>query len=380
MLPTDLYRDIIESLDHDYDRTTLLATAQCCALLRVESQRILFRSTTGRIWHGEDQVQRYKLFLEAILGAPKRLALYVRDLDQRGIGWEPGYMVGRATNSFHYKASAQVYKMTGLALPIMVNLKRLSFKPFRANPSAHILCQCTFQLEVFEWWQPNCESELVSSFFPHQNALRHITVFWQTDTKLPNNILPKLMSVRGSLSALIAFTEAMGPGKTLAFDYLNTNGSTDRDLGAQRVIKALHSIQYLRTPIEHHLPLISQGNTLPESIVLLDITLIGSATNVDFLNYTPPTLRALVLRRHDWPQSLSQHEMDRMALAAFIHCPSLQYVDIFPIPSARAQRIPRPRPGEVAGESASIAVTFLDEEKADWEWWERHSFETETSA
>lgn len=60
----------------------------------MESQRVLFRSTTGKIWYGEDQVQRHKMFLGAVLGAPQRLALYVRDFIQVAIGWEPGHAPG----------------------------------------------------------------------------------------------------------------------------------------------------------------------------------------------------------------------------------------------------------------------------------------------
>lgn len=95
-LPVELYRPIIANLNHDSDRRTLLSASLCSINLRDETQRVLFRSTTGRIWSTAlwtdwALVLRHRLFLEAVLGAPERLALYVRNYTQQNIGWEPGY-------------------------------------------------------------------------------------------------------------------------------------------------------------------------------------------------------------------------------------------------------------------------------------------------
>lgn len=100
MIPPELYRGIIDNLHHSHDRETLLSAAQCCAILRTESQRVLFRSTTGMIWYRADQVHRHKMFLEAIHRAPGRLAPYVEEYEQLAIGWEPGFMHGMATSEF----------------------------------------------------------------------------------------------------------------------------------------------------------------------------------------------------------------------------------------------------------------------------------------
>lgn len=97
MLPVELYHGIIGNLDVDCHRETLLSAAQCCTVLRAECQRVLFRSTSGIPWYQPDQVYRHKLFLGAVIGAPERLALYVKEFVQLAIAWEPGYWMELAS-------------------------------------------------------------------------------------------------------------------------------------------------------------------------------------------------------------------------------------------------------------------------------------------
>lgn len=132
--------------------------------------------------------------------------------------------------------------------------------------------QCTFQLQVLEWWQPGCEGELISTFFPHQSVLRHITVAWTSDTRLPTNILPNLASLRGPLLTLIVFTEAMGPGRLLAFDHVDGPSPISVHNRAQRLTKAFSGLRYLRMPSMNTFEDLLRAIRLSDSITLLEIT------------------------------------------------------------------------------------------------------------
>lgn len=134
-----------------------------------------------------------------------------------------------------------------------------------------------FRLEVLEWSQQRCEDELASKNFPQQYALRHLSVLWQSDTRLPRNILPNLESIYGSILALMVFTEALRPGKIVAFDCRNAYLKMHAPLRAQRSTKALSGIKYLRVQGEHDFQPLLQEGTLPNSIVVIEVS-VGAYT------------------------------------------------------------------------------------------------------
>lgn len=161
--------------------------------------------------------------------------------------------------------------MTMLALPIMVNLERLLFRPLYAQPSAHILRQCTFQLRILEWATLDSNSDLMF-FLSTQTSLSHLSIdrIENPTFGLAKNVLPQIISVAGDPSTLMVVSEAMSPRQILAFDCF---GDVWPLKHASRLTKAMSGLKYLRTRSPSTPCNISKAcKRLLDSIIVLEVT------------------------------------------------------------------------------------------------------------
>jgi len=188
-IPPELLRLIIEHLR--YDRKSLLAVSLASHLLRVEGQRILFR-TMGFLKDKEIHIK----FLTVIISS-SLLAQHVEEFFQF-----------RLLNPEHQEEP--LWELTCRGLNAMVNLKHLFFGAVNGLPCAQILRGCTFHLEILKW-ENYRDAEQLLQFLPTQTDLRILGVTWSHPELNTSGICPKLQVLHGDQITMDAFL----PGRTI---------------------------------------------------------------------------------------------------------------------------------------------------------------------
>jgi len=128
-LPLELLRPIIEHLNDDLP--SLLAVSLASPALRVEGQRLLFRTVAL-----SKNVDMYIKFLTVVTSST---------------------LLGHFVEEYHEvdlldveQKREPLWGLTCRGLQAMVNLKVLLFRSLNGHPSAQILKECT-RVEVFGW-------------------------------------------------------------------------------------------------------------------------------------------------------------------------------------------------------------------------------------
>lgn len=272
-LPPEIVHAIIQNLSHDADRQTLLSTSRCSRLLCDESQRVLFRATTGSYWdinlmHESEYIFTHQSFLASVLASPHRLATYVhtylRDkISLRHSGEHQAISHGYCLPCLILSEEIDVQlfvKRTTKALIAMVNLKRLELGPvdfanrvwYIANPGA-TLSKCSFKLESLKWYllltrDPKESERALISLLMAQPFLSDLQVPSLTLGRSRRDLLPipntaglRLKSIWGDVDiyeflrirpkiAVIQFPEMYLP---------------EYDLANHDVLETFHRIRYL---------------------------------------------------------------------------------------------------------------------------------------
>lgn len=175
VVPVELFRPIIKSVN-ERDKKTLLSVVLSCHTLRAEAEQVLYRAVQfggGR---------RRTSFLNTVV-TNERLALLVREL-----------------NLFQTKEDQKdnvYWDLHSSALRALKNLKSLNFQRNALLPSAHILRECSFQLERLIWGCERDEKE-TSRFLCTQQNLKVLSVLGLYDPiALPPYALPILSVLMG---------------------------------------------------------------------------------------------------------------------------------------------------------------------------------------
>ena len=129
-IPPELFRPIVEYLDDDSE--SLLSISLASHELRMEGQRILFRTMYLPI-----DMEAHIKFLTAVTSSTL-LAQYVEEFQQFEL-----------LDTEHQQEP--LWDLTCRGLNAMVNLKYLLFQALNSLPCAHILHGCTFRLEILRW-------------------------------------------------------------------------------------------------------------------------------------------------------------------------------------------------------------------------------------
>jgi hypothetical protein len=188
-IPSEIFRPIIEHLNHD--RESLLAVSLASHLLRVEGQRMLFR-TMDCPTNKETHIK----FLTVIISS-SLLAQHVKEFFQFGL-----------LNPEHQQEP--LWELTCRGLNAMVNLKHLVFSAFHDSPCAQILRGCTFRLEILKWGNFR-DAEQLLEFLPTQTDLRILEVMLSSPELNTSDICPRLQVLHGDQGAMDAFL----PGRTI---------------------------------------------------------------------------------------------------------------------------------------------------------------------
>ena len=188
-IPSELLRPIIEHLEYDHE--SLLAVSLASHLLRVEGQRILFR-TMDFATNKESHMK----FL-TVISSSSLLAQHVEEFVQLEL-----------LNPDHQQEP--LWELTCRGLNAMVNLKHLVFRALDGGPCAQILRGCTFHLEILHWGNYR-DAEQLLEFLPTQTDLRILGVAWSSPELNTSDICPRLQALRGNQITMDAFL----PGRTI---------------------------------------------------------------------------------------------------------------------------------------------------------------------
>lgn len=183
-LPFDLLRPIVKHLNDDVQ--SLLAVSLASRALRVEGQRILFRTVALL-----KDVDAHTKFL-TVVASSDLLASLVEEYRQFDL-----------LDAKHHREP--LWGLTCRGLQAMVNLKVLCFCAMGGRPSSQILRGCRFQLEVFRW-ESRDDAEQLLEFLPTQSSLRVLAVEWIVSPELNTwDICPGLQVLHGNQGLLDAF-------------------------------------------------------------------------------------------------------------------------------------------------------------------------------
>lgn len=188
-IPLELLRPIIEHLDDDSQ--SLLAVSLASRVLRVEGQRILFRTMTLL----KDKEAHIKFL--TVVTSSSMLAQLVEEY------WQFDLL-----DVDHEQEP--LWRLTCRGLNAMVNLKHLFFSTLSGRPCAQILRGCTFQLEVLRW-ENHDDAEQLLEFLPSQPHLRTLGVEWKNPELITSGICPGLQVLHGNQGAINAFL----PGRSI---------------------------------------------------------------------------------------------------------------------------------------------------------------------
>ena len=180
-LPLDLLRPIIENLADD--SRSLLAVSLASRQLRVEGQRVLFRKVAPPMYR-----DTHTKFFTTVTSS-SLLASLVEEYHQLDL-------LEREVEPF--------LALTCRGLQAMVNLKHLRLRTWSDHASGQILHGCTFQLEVFEWNNPNGIVQILE-FLRTQPHLRFLEVSWKCPGSHTSGICPRLQVLHGDQNTINAF-------------------------------------------------------------------------------------------------------------------------------------------------------------------------------
>jgi hypothetical protein len=189
-LPLELLRPIIEQLNDDLP--SLLAVSLASPALRVEGQRILFRTVVL-----SKDVDVHIKFLTVVTSS-SLLAHFVEEYHQVDL-----------LDAEHKQEP--LWGLTCRGLQAMVNLKVLLFRALNGHPSAQILQECTFRLEVLGW-ECRDDAEQLYGFFLTQPKLRILSAEWNSKGPELNTsgISPGLQVLHGNQGTMNAFLPGRG--------------------------------------------------------------------------------------------------------------------------------------------------------------------------
>ncbi|KAF5328080.1 hypothetical protein D9619_013644 [Psilocybe cf. subviscida] len=341
-LPHDIHFEIISHLSPDRDRQTLLSAALCCNALCHASQRILFHSMRVS-WMDFNDTYRilsaHIKFLQTIVNSPDRLALFVQSYSQVSLALEPSFLTNTEAQRLDNKRDrVKLWNLTANALPLMVNLKNIYFKPSWDHPSAPILLKhCTFQLESFTWMGKGNEERLFGEFLPNQPGLLHLdinTTSFDEKKVLPNGLCPTLVSVSCTFSGFAQIAENR---PITAFHIVNSIQDIARPIHVekrsppekQQYLMALKRLKYLHLwSLSQFQPLtsgVSLDNVIVLELTLWQVTVLSQEMSILATQF--PQLRILRLWDH-YPSSTDTDPAIRneAATEAFAQCPKLEAV------------------------------------------------------
>ncbi|KAF5309168.1 hypothetical protein D9619_012708 [Psilocybe cf. subviscida] len=253
-LPTDILPHILANILPVLDLCSISLVSR---EFRTEAQRIVFRHpgpVTIAYWN-----KPHIGLLKTIISSPNRLALHVRSWDQEIVLWE------RCSK----RTKAALIHLTKRALESMVNLKSLrvwSAHPVSIQkalppllwPLPHILLDCKFQLEVFEWECNSGDEEgLITDFLPAQRGLKELVlpfnrnrpdVFDSALYTAASRVNLDLESYAGTVEMTAPFltrTSTDNHGTSLKCLRWTDGPSTNGDLDLDGVAPALNNLRIL---------------------------------------------------------------------------------------------------------------------------------------
>lgn len=186
-LPLELLRPIIEHLNDDLP--SLLAVSLASPALRVEGQRLLFRTALS------ENVDVHIKFLTVITSST-HLGHFVKEYHQVDL-----------LDAEHKQEP--LWGLTCRGLQAMANLKVLLFRALNGHPSAQMLKGCTFRLEVLKW-ECRDDAEQLYGFFLTQPTLRILKVEWRGPELNTSGISPGLQVLHGNRGTMNAFFPRRG--------------------------------------------------------------------------------------------------------------------------------------------------------------------------
>jgi len=186
-LPLELLRPIIEHLNDDFP--SLLAVSLASPALRVEGQRLLFRTVAL-----SKNVDMHIKFLTVVTSST---------------------LLGHFVEEYHQvdlldveQKREPLWGLTCRGLQAIVNLKVLLFRSLNGHPSAQILKEST-RVEVFGW-ECRDDAEQLYGFFLTQPNLRILKVEWKGSELNTSGISPGLQVLHGNRGTMNAFFPRRG--------------------------------------------------------------------------------------------------------------------------------------------------------------------------
>ncbi|PPR02033.1 hypothetical protein CVT24_011181 [Panaeolus cyanescens] len=194
-LPLELYRPIFEELHFQSDFPTLSSAALVCRSLRYEAQSWLFRGPmglgpvaaghlgialsdrgAGYFKRVKDSRLHVKFLMTIVSSSNARKRLWSSCCSIYANPHLARYVKSYAIDSIVEYQENPLWSLLLAALPMMVNLKSLTFRAFGGHPAAkELLAGCTFQLTYLDWGSHSDEAG-IGAFLLGQRELRHVSL------------------------------------------------------------------------------------------------------------------------------------------------------------------------------------------------------------
>ncbi|KAF5328590.1 hypothetical protein D9619_011434 [Psilocybe cf. subviscida] len=227
-LPLDMLSTIVEI--GSFSRNELCIISSASPHLRYEAQHRLFRDPGRQVINvvaDPNKLVTARLFLQAIISSPDRLALMVRQYHVRALWYNFAGKEKKKTLEKQRKMQIIVFNRLSRGLPLMRNLTVLQlytdrsvwtrYKPVRPPSISSILKRCTFRLEVLRWSYRDDtglkDREIVKHILCNQQDLKEL---WVDEIRRPRvrsniaeprdifqNICPSVVSVGGMPGIII---------------------------------------------------------------------------------------------------------------------------------------------------------------------------------
>lgn len=189
-LPTELYRPIVENLEHD--TATLLVVLLASKTLQLEIERFIYRRMVQK-----NEINQQK-FLTSILESPRR-ALLVEEYSQEGVS---------------YTAKVRLWSLLCRALNCMQNLKHFTIRTtLITGLPTEFHGRYTFRLKTLDLRGPCSGDKLIITFLQFQTQLDSLSIEWSKTNEqliLPSTC-PQLRFLRGNKGAVETFL----PGRSI---------------------------------------------------------------------------------------------------------------------------------------------------------------------
>ncbi|PPQ85968.1 hypothetical protein CVT25_001667 [Psilocybe cyanescens] len=303
-LPTELYRPIVENLEHD--TATLLVVLLASKTLQLEIERFIYRRMVQK-----NEINQQK-FLTSILESPRR-ALLVEEYSQEGVS---------------YTAKVRLWSLLCRALNCMQNLKHFTIRTtLITGLPTEFHGRYTFRLKTLDLRGPCSGDKLIITFLQFQTQLDSLSIEWSKTNEqliLPSTC-PQLRFLRGNKGAVETFL----PGRSI-FSLVWVPHPADSTTCVSHLAFAFNNIRTLSYGGFLGCP---DLNLIIRHLRSLEILRIVDPTLNELVSlYQLPNLQILILlcqhtRRH-YSAPPFANPLDQVIQDMFTSCALLQRIDI----------------------------------------------------